>query len=674
VTIRRRLLDPGLVGVAAAFALFQACGGEDERPPPRNEYIGGVSGVGGVNGVGGANPGGAGGALGTAGNTGDAGVNVPGSPDVKVVFPADFPVLGQGPVIVPDEANQIEVRCTATASGDDGAKPLDEASVMLEMLVGNVVVGEPVRGEPSAGEYTATFALKDVASGPVSFRCSARDESPSPKTGTDTNSTFVDHGPLIDVVLPTAEDAYKVKSEVPFEFSVRPAELAPGDTQAIPTEVTLTMLDVTVTLTPNNGVYTGSANFADPAFPQNLTGRVPGVVTATNGRQPTPAISKVPVNVLLDGKGPTITITSHTKNQTVKGLITLVFEVKDAESGVVPGSIAISLNGKTPDAYDGAAPWGPAQPPLNGRYTYTFDTRAQDSDFQVSIEITARDKAGNTNDAQAESFQLWLDYMPPDIDLDPLDIREIRLGSSPYYCTALFDPLYLSPNDGEDVGDGQTFRALIWDRTNRAGSDEISFVSGVDPKSARLFFLQGDADAKLLTNKDGDPENKCDTLESGAPNIHQTDLSPVKVDGAEWLGPEVTAPPTNSNCVAKGDPLGARRICGGTPTSSDMLRAIRHSVESPIPTPAVYASGILPASGLGCSGLPLEVSNYSEHEGWLCLAVQASDGLGNVGFSRPIRVCYDDPANGPNPCADPPPLCTDGCVPPARLNLGVIRQ
>ncbi|HWP08749.1 MAG TPA: hypothetical protein VNN72_23565, partial [Polyangiaceae bacterium] len=54
----------------------------------------------------------------------------------------------------------------------------------------------------------------------------------------------------------------------------------------------------------------------------------------------------------------------------------------------------------------------------------------------------------------------------------------------------------------------------------------------------------------------------------------------------------------------------------------------------------------------------------------ICVAGRAEDNTGNVGISRPLRLCFDDGEDPPPSClnqdADPPPSCrVDNCkLPP----------
>ena len=90
---------------------------------------------------------------------------------------------------------------------------------------------------------------------------------------------------------------------------------------------------------------------------------------------------------------------------------------------------------------------------------------------------------------------------------------------------------------------------------------------------------------------------------------------------------------------------------------------------------AIYATDVIDG-GETCTGNQVDIVNIGQVEGWVCLAVEATDSVGNVGISAPVPVCLDDETASSQPdCAKGaigpistalPPSCTDGCTPPSR--------
>jgi hypothetical protein len=166
------------------------------------------------------------------------------------------------------------------------------------------------------------------------------------------------------------------------------------------------------------------------------------------------------------------------------------------------------------------------------------------------------------------------------------------------------------------------------------------------------------------------PGTKCDTVDTTSASV----LSLLKItpqgsaqfiSGANAIANVCEAPSTPSS--------GSSPLCSGT---SDLSVVIRHidSKSNTLNDPAVFGSGDV------CSGNQWILPNtVAARDGWICVVAKATDNLGNVSFSRPMRVCLDAAdTNGASfagtpPCADPianpPPSCTDGCDPPAQVDL-----
>src|SRR5262249_42976313 len=156
-------------------------------------------------------------------------------------------------------------------------------------------------------------------------------------------------------------------------------------------------------------------------------------IGATNKRTP-PVTSSYSYNVTIDGDGPLVSIDSPAPQKVVGGKVTLVFHVTDKGSGVDEKSVNVALYvGDKPRFYDPNNGWG-----QNGdTYTYTSDTKAIEpyAKVQTTINILASDKVGNPS-ATGQSLQLYFDNVPPDIDLDP---QNIRIRNANGDCSNSFD-------------------------------------------------------------------------------------------------------------------------------------------------------------------------------------------------------------------------------------------
>ncbi|HEY0466577.1 MAG TPA: hypothetical protein VGC79_20355, partial [Polyangiaceae bacterium] len=310
-------------------------------------------------------------------------------------------------------------------------------------------------------------------------------------------------------------------------------------------------------------------------------------------------------------------------------------------------------------------------------------------DTQVTVNVLAKDKAGNASTGNSRIYNL--DNKPPIVDLDPPNVYEVRPGtaSGTLQCSNLFDPLGVfdsslplefpngSPNDGSTIVNFGRFRSLVWDQTNEKLGQGETFLALTDRDSVRIY-VQANTDAPLLADDDND--GVCDEIWTGSaphqlkptdkplPFLKLVALSPT---GAPiWDGPN---PPNLSQCQA-GAGGGFIPLCG-SPGISDMSVVIRHPVSAQPFEPVIYA--IEPdasASSIICTGKKWDVASaISMAEGagklgWICLAARAVDNVGNPGISPPLRICLDDGTN-PDRCKDiPPPSCTDSCTPPPHFS------
>jgi hypothetical protein len=287
---------------------------------------------------------------------------------------------------------------------------------------------------------------------------------------------------------------------------------------------------------------------------------------------------------------------------------------------------------------------------------------------QATINIDAADSVGNL--ARGESLILYLDNVPPIVDLDPSLIREKKRGAD-NYCSLAFDPVGPSAaNDADPTATPvrvQTYRALVWEQTNETTGQTILYHSGTDIDSVYLY-VQPDADVPLLIDEDKD--GTCEELSAtravnplDLPKQHLKGKLPV---GDSWFGADANeVEPQWAGCQYQNQTEPTRRC---EPTPADMHRVIKFDHDSSVPV--IFAMGNLPASGPSCVGTEWETATYGE--GWMCFAARALDRVGNVGISAPLRVCVDDGVDPPADCSGPPPSCTDGCTPPEHFPPSIL--
>jgi hypothetical protein len=653
-----RGLSAHVAGALLSVGIVAACGGDDDRqiaPPSAEGAKGGVV----------APPSGQGGRTSVppvgseGGEVGD--VTEPGAPEIEVTSPEALDDPADGEVIVTSE---VDVVCHVEKATLSGAMPVDKSSVTIDMLDADRNVVESMAAEPTEAtdEYSAHFfltAIKD--NGSVSFRCSARDTSQPAKSASKTIHTFVDKGPAIQVVEPKPKSAHALMGAVRFEFDVTPAPVSEDDPGAEVDEVTLETNGVPIRVQTDDGeTYHAFVDYADQdVFTDIPNGEVPVIIRATNVRSPAAAVRQEVYSFVVDGEGPVISIDSPQNEDVVGGQVQLRFSVTDELAGVDPDTVVIELNDKEYHYGEGGT-WADSG---NGNYVFLFDSvqAEKDSKIQATITIRATDEVGNMS--EGESLIVYLDNVPPVIELDPGPVIETReMGTPPVrLCSFAFDPVgSLAANDLQTVLDVHRFRAMVTDRTNEAPGQNILYYAGHRLDSVYIY-LQADPNEPLLI--DGDHDGYCDELSETRNDLPFQHLNGVAPAGTSWFGPMGVkdVDPLPPGCEYQGL-TAPQEMCD--PFGNDMSRVVKWDVDSKIPI--IFGIGNL-ERGPACTGTDWEIGQLVQ-EGWFCVAGRAEDNVGNVGISPPLRLCYDD-GNGEPECDEADvPTCTDGCTPPTRFD------
>jgi hypothetical protein len=648
------------------FLVAPACGGEEEKPSAWERETGGTGGTGGRGGSSGASGKGGtaeGGAAGEAA-AGVGGQGVAGAPFVRIMSPVEVSDPDSEGVLTGDE---VTVSCEVEGEN------VDESSVLIELLHENEELGAEAPGVQvgSTNEYVADFIIAPIPNGPLSFRCSASADD-ADLTSADEIDTLVDHGPTITVVSPEIDSAHSLEGAIRFEFTVEPAPLAAGDSGAEVGDVVLVVEGIEVAEADLDetepGTYVTTIDFSDEMrFPDTPVGTIPVEIHATNSRSPTPVEATQFYSFIIDGEGPVISIVHPEGNAVVGGEIPLQFNVDDPLAGVDPNSVVVTLN-TTEHRYEPMDRWSL----VNGVFTFRFDsTLLAASQIQATINITATDLAGNES-REGASTVLYLDNVPPIVDLDPGLVREFNIRSD--VCSRAFDPVGDSPDDGDLVqAVTPELRALVWEQTNNASGATQLVYSGVDAATVSVF-LQPDPTIPLLIDTDAD--GTCDDL--AIEGLVRNILTPIPTDGDAWFlqpptgDPDLELEPDVSGCpfAMSGEP--PEPLCDQQ--NSDMTRVItQFRSDSGADARTIFGIGTLDEPF--CTGRQWEIGALStDYEGWVCLAARALDNVGNVGISAPLRLCFDDPNRAGTPaCAagsTAPPSCLDECSLPPRFPGG----
>lgn len=668
-----------VVGLVGATALASGCG---EKDRPENADPGTSAGRGGKASPpapskgGSSNTGGSDGGGGEGGSTEE--VVDPLGPTVTITSPKQLDDPNEGEVL---SGAQVEVNCVVKQSAADGSTDVDATSVKLARLKdGEVVDEKPGTVGEEVDTFTNTFALTEVDAGRVQFRCQA--QSRDKHLGFDEISTLLDKGPSITLTSPMADMAFPLTTPLKVEFSVESAEVSADDEGAAVATVSLEIGGVTIDLDgaeTSPGNYSIDVDLTDATlFNPAPSGPLPVVVKATNQREPNPVAAETTHVVSIDGAGPVLAIVSPVPKAVIGGKVALKFTAADAVSGVDPASVYVSLN-MVDDYFDpNSDSWGFSE--SDHTFTYEFDSRqVKNSLVQVTVRIGATDKVGNA--ATIVSEVLYLDNYPPVIDLDPANIRTYDADGK---CSRSFDPVGPAAlSDLQKVLVAGTFRAVIWDETNSAPGIPVVHLACTNQASARLYVRRATDDPLLVdTGEDG----ICDDV-SDVDSNDAIVLSPVPRLGGPWTqaGDEAVPPAMASLDCSNADPPQTppdlelpRNVCANE--ASDMYQVIEHTLtkDNGEREPVIYVQEPTPGNQ-ECTGIGWEFTGLFEHkyDGWVCVAVRAVDNAGNVGISRPLRLCIDDPGVPGSPdCLNSsiePPSCVDSCTAPGQWNIGAIR-
>ena len=617
------------------------------------------------------------------GGKSDGGWSVRSGPRVKILSPQEADDPQDDDVIMGDE---VTVVCEVRESLDAEASPVNESSIAIELLDAEGVSLQSLPGlrTERSLEYSAEFPLTTVPAGEISFRCVASDRSEPPLEASGTVSTFLDQGPKIGIISPEKDKNYPLRRTLNVEFRVSPFNLSDSDEEAAVDSVQLKIAGTEIEpleVADDPGHYRLDVDLNDAVlFADTPSGPTSVVITATNRRTPAAATRRLSYSFVVDASGPAINILSPGGNTIVGGEVVFRFKITDEGSGVKPQTVVVEIN-DVAYPYDPVEQWG-----ISGdEYTFRFDTKnAPGSKVQLTINVDARDKVGNPS--TGASMLLYLDNVPPLIDLDPPPVRESKKKGDFLVVTSYaFDPVgeeavndmqggLLQP---EPVQNMVLFRAMVWDRTNEAPGQTTRYVADTDQNTVYLY-AQKDPNIPLLIDTDNDAI--CDDLEwQGLPDMKLSALEPT---GKAWYGPPnddfINNPPYQSLCSARefhySDEKEPKKLCQFE--SSDMFRVISHAIVGH--PPVIYA--VSPTKSLDCTGSQWEMTEILVEGQWACFAVRAFDNAGNRGISPPLRICYDDPYTVTTcPPFDEAITCSDGCSPPVsfrddgRLNCPIYR-
>ncbi len=359
-----------------------------------------------------------------------------------------------------------------------------------------------------------------------------------------------------------------------------------------------------------------------------------------------------------DKTGPTIVFkqpsTAGGKISIVGGTVQVIATIKDEGSGVATTTVSASIKKSATEVIR-------LEPTVKmDDFAFTFTASDYEDRADLNLTVQAKDQAGNETSAP---LLMQLDTKAPWVSLDPPDLRFYSLVKNDNVCSGNFDPLGAAVQDSQVVEKEARFRAFVWDRAIAIAGQEEFYYAGVNEGKVELL-VQDDPKLPLLT--DGPDKDKiCDTVnEEGAALVR---LNPVKSAGTppSGTGTDGIPPAFADVCASLTKPPTAviKKLCNDT---SDLQYVPTHDV----PGGASVVFAVAPTASLdGCTGTTWDSLTKP---GWNCVVVRAWDkaapnGMGNLGFSKPIRVCRKLTVSD---CKGDPPAtltCTDGCTLPKTV-------
>jgi hypothetical protein len=433
---------------------------------------------------------------------------------------------------------------------------------------------------------------------------------------------FLDAGPKITFLQPS--EGVFVKGSVLVTATITDSE---ANVASVVFSVGQNQIDPTLILT-NGSQYSTTIDFG--SYDPPLNGGQIVSVSATNSNG---IISIASRKFTIDNDGPAISGTKPVTGGLIGKLITIEVKVDDP-AGVMPSSvIAVVAHGDV--HFEVSLIKG-----SDGLYRQLFDT-TQLPTYTIfpSISFRAEDILGNQSTV---GYLLSLDNTPPILDLDPPDT--FQLIKKDGVCSWPFDPVGPDAiDDGSLVNQLFDIRARIEDEGNtpNTGTADYIPIASVDPATVKVLILD-DTSLPLVVDSSDPPDGICDDIN---PELIPS-VSPQSSKDAQLL--DMVPMPANTGA---GDFTPMPGVaCSGldtappAPICETAYSSIKHKVMtyslgySANGLPSIWTIAPIVADGLQCAGRQFDASNNLK-DGWACVAVEASDKVGNKQVSRPIRIC-----------------------------------
>ncbi len=552
----------------------------------------------------------------------------PTTGDASTDFPIEILEPSVGGVI--SDMTQVRVRVTRGAA----APSLQQVKAEVTGGQTTILVRQSGAEEIYAGPYRTGFAPSGMAT--LTVTALAVDM----QTRMASQKVLVNNGPVISIGTPGNLESRGTTVDLsvdvfpPFEGEV----VDPTSVFAVIGGQESAKVILAATDIPNRFEKKGVS--LNDGFNPPLRGEtVLTVRAATMG--PPVVTGQVIQRFVVDRIGPTITNVRPAAGELVAGVIRIQADISDP-AGVDPAEVVAIL----PHFPVGDPKREQQLLPIGGNvYARDFDSRnfgtpgPDQTLYPVypTLIVRARDTVGNPSSV---GLEFALDNIPPTFDLTIPPFRRLREKGPGFQCSHLFwnlgaDNINIDPVANvlvETSSRGQVFdvRAYGSDNGNAPMGTDTIILSGIDADSVRLLISLGDP---LVEDSDGD--TVCDrvplVIDPAHPEVGDIaskartyKMGQVAAGGVADFTPEVPPP----SCTT-GDDMAAPDICGTASTTLVVPLGVDGTTGN---------WGILPVAT--CSSRQFDSLAAGVPDGtWLCVVVQGSDKLGNVGVSAPERLC-----------------------------------
>jgi hypothetical protein len=433
---------------------------------------------------------------------------------------------------------------------------------------------------------------------------------------------YIDGGPSVTILQPTegvfVKGSVVVKAMVVDNRSgIVGAALSIGPYQIDPS-----------TVDSNGAQYSTTIDFG--SFNPPLDGLQVVTVTATNGNG---NVSIAKRNFTVDTTGPAITATKPDTGQLIGKIITVEATVNDPAGVMKDSVIAVVAHGDVHFEVN-------LLPVGGGIYRQIFDTTQLPS-YAIfpTISFRAQDVLGNESSV---GHLLSLDNTPPIMDLDPP--ANVRLFKTDGTCSWPFDPVGPDAiDDGSVVTQLFDIRARIEDQGNipLTGTSDYVPISYVDSATVKALILD-DTSLPLVVDTSDPPDGICDDINPEIiPSVSPQSSKEVQLIDMVSMSANTGAgdftPQPGVTCSGA-DPNPPSSVCDTTysPLKSQFLTYLMSYSAANVAS--IWTIAPIINDSLRCAGTQFDASNNLK-DGWACVAVEASDKMGNKQVSRPIRIC-----------------------------------